>query len=241
MKKSVAIVLTGLAVGLGFISESRADERSWAWSPLGIGLAAPIQLPFVESDVYGLRLGGFFGYNHDVCGLDAGVAEMTAGDFAGIQASAMSWTRGSVYGIQCAALANVVMGNAIELQVAPLNVNWGDTIGLQAGVVNYDSNFKGIEVGALVNWNTTMFYGLELGAINANQNEIAGCAIAGLVNYSEKFSGFALSPVNVSYEVEGCQIGVVNACDRLHGVQIGVVNLITESKLPIMVLANASF
>ena len=61
------------------------------------------------------------------------------------------------------------------------------------------------------------------------------------MNYANKFRGFGLGLVNVAYEVNGCQLGLVNACDRMHGVQFGLINLICESKLPIMVLANASF
>ena len=64
MKKSTMMMAVALAIGLGV--SAKAEERSWAWSPIGIGLAAPIQLPPVMSDVYGLRLGGFFGYHHDV-------------------------------------------------------------------------------------------------------------------------------------------------------------------------------
>ena len=50
-----------------------------------------------------------------------------------------------------------------------------------------------------------------------------------------------MSASNVSYEFTGYQLGLVNACDRMHGVQIGLINLICESKLPAMVIANASF
>ena len=89
MKKSTMMMAVALAIGLGV--SAKAEERSWAWSPIGIGLAAPIQLPPVMSDVYGLRLGGFFGYNHDVYGLDLGVAEVCSGGFRGLQVSALSW------------------------------------------------------------------------------------------------------------------------------------------------------
>ena len=41
MKKSIAAAVIGLAVGLGLVIDSRADDRAWRWSPLGIGLAAP--------------------------------------------------------------------------------------------------------------------------------------------------------------------------------------------------------
>ena len=241
MKKSVAVVLTGLAVGLGFVSASHADDRAWAWSPLGVGLAAPIQLPFTSTDVYGIRFGGFLGANNDVYGLDAGVAEYTAGDFAGVQASAFSWTQGRSYGLQCAGLANVVREQAYALQAAPVNVDWAEFTGLQLGLVNYDSAFMGIEVGGIVNWNNMMSYGVEVSAINANQEEFSGFALGGLVNYSQTFTGFSCGLVNVAYGMTGFQLGLVNACDRMHGVQFGLINMITESKLPIMVLANAAF
>ena len=80
MMKSTKAMAVALAVAFGLNglanAAERTDERSWKWSPLGIGLAAPVQLPFIESDVHGLRMGGLFGYNHDVYGLDVGVAEV---------------------------------------------------------------------------------------------------------------------------------------------------------------------
>ena len=59
--------------------------------------------------------------------------------------------------------------------------------------------------------------------------------------YAQTFTGFACGLVNVAYDVTGCQLGLINACDRMHGVQIGLLNLINESKLPVMVIANAAF
>ena len=241
MKKSVATLVIGLSVGLGLSSASQAEERAWNWSPLGIGLAAPIQLPYMSTDIYGLRIGGFLGYNADVYGLDVGVTDMTAGDFAGLQAACFTWTEGKVYGAQFGAVANVVRDKLIGFQAGCVNVDWGEVWGLQVGCVNYDSTFLGIEVGGALNWNTAPSYGLEISAVNANQDEFVGCALAGLVNYAEKTCGFSCAPINVAYEATGCQLGVVNACDRIHGVQIGLVNMICESKLPIMVLMNASF
>ena len=241
MKKSAVAVMFGLAAALSFAEPARTDDRSWRWSPVGIGISAPLQLPFIESDVYGLRIGGFFGYNNDVCGLDLGLAEVCAGDFRGAQVSAMSWTEGNAYGLQLAPLANVVNGRSITLQVAFANVDWDDAGGLQLGVVNYDANYAGVQVGGLINWNNANSYGLELAVINANQDEFYGWSFGALVNYSDKYRGCGIGLVNVAYEVTGLQLGLVNACDRLHGVQFGLVNLICESKLPIMVLANASF
>ena len=241
MKKSTMAMTLGLALGLGMIGESKAEERAWDWSPLGIGLAAPIQLPFTQSDVYGLRLGGFFGYERNVYGLDCGLAEVCSGDFVGLQASALSWTEGDAYGVQFGALANVVDGGAMALQIACVNTVWGDAVGGQLGLVNYTTDFCGVQVGGVINWNVMTSNGLQVGLVNANQGGFAGWAIGGVVNYADSFSGFGCGLVNVAYEVTGCQLGLVNACDRMHGVQFGLLNLICNSKLPIMAIVNAAF
>lgn len=241
MKKSLAVAAIGLTVGFGLVGSTQADERAWAWSPLGIGLAAPIQLPFMESDVYGIRIGGLTGINHDVYGLDCGVAEISTGNFAGVQAAAFTWTEGCAYGLQVGAFANVVREGEIGLQAGLVNAVWGDAVGLQLGAVNYDGSYVGLQVGGLLNWNNGLSWGCEIAPVNANQDEFVGGAIGALVNYSEKFRGCSIGLVNVAYEATGCQLGLVNACDDLHGVQVGLVNLICKSKLPIMVIANASF
>ena len=44
MMKSTKAMAIALAIGLGFNGLANAEERAWAWSPLGIGIAAPILL-----------------------------------------------------------------------------------------------------------------------------------------------------------------------------------------------------
>lgn len=241
MNKSTKAVMIALAICFGFNSIAQADDRAWAWSPIGIGIAAPAQLPFMSSDVYGIRFGGFLGYNNDVYGIDCGVAELCTGSFAGIQASALSWTEGDVYGVQAGLLGNVVNGKGIMGQIGAVNVIWDDAGGLQVGLINYDSAFAGLQVGGIINWNNAASYGFQCSLINGNQDEFVGMSVGGLVNYGEKFKGFQCGLINATYEVTGYQLGVVNACDRMHGVQIGLINLICESRLPIMVIANAWF
>ena len=235
MKKT--LIAAALAAGIaGFAG---AEDRAWAWSPLGIGIAAPLQLPFTDTDIYGLRFGGVFGWNAAVYGIDAGVASLETGSFSGIQGAAFTWASDSVYGIQLAAVANVVDGNVYGMQFAPVSVDWGDVWGMQLGVVDYCNSFHGVQFGAL-NWNNTQSHGWQVAVANADQEEFVGCAI-GAVNYSLRFTGCQIGAVNTADSFAGCQIGVVNAVQRMRGVQIGVVNMICESPLPIMVIANASF
>lgn len=241
MKKSLIAFAAGLALVAGLATAARADDRAWPWSPIGIGIAAPLQLPYVDSDIYGLRLGGFLGDNNDVYGVGLSLTEMTAGTFAGLQMSAFSWTEGDVYGAQFGVLANVVCGRGTAYQSALVNVVQDDFCGAQLGLINYDTGFVGLQFGGILNWNNSAAFGVEFGLVNANQDEYVGAALGALVNYSAKFRGLSCGLFNVAYEVTGVQLGVFNACDRLHGIQFGLVNMICESRLPIMVLANAQF
>ena len=235
MKKTILAA----ALAAGIVGFANAEDRAWAWSPLGIGIAAPLQLPLVNSDIYGLRLGGFFGYNADMRGLDVGVVSLETGLMAGLQCAAFTWTCDSVYGVQLASLANVVDGNTFGLQLAAVNVDWGDVWGLQFGTVDYCNSFHGAQFGG-INWNNTASHGWQTAVANANQEEFAGLSL-GAVNYSLRLTGCQIGFVNTSDSMTGCQIGVVNAVQRARGVQVGVVNLICEAPLPIMVVANASF
>ena len=231
--------LLAAALAAGVVGFAKAEDRAWAWSPLGVGIAAPLQLPFVDSDVYGLRFGGFFGWNTAVYGLDLGVAELETAGFAGVQCSAFSWTGENAYGIQIAPVANVVDGDVYGLQASAVNVDWGDVWGLQLGIVGHCNSMHGVQFGGF-NWNNTPSQGWQVAAANANQEDFSGFTV-GAVNYSLRMVGCQIGIVNVVDGATGCQIGVVNAVQRMRGVQIGVVNLICDGQLPIMVIANASF
>ena len=203
MKK--LMIAATLAVATLSAVEIKAETN---WSPVGVGIAAPVQWPWVTSSVYGLRFGGLCGYNNDVYGLDLGVLDFAEG------------TTGSL----AAGFANIV---------------YGEGYGLQAAALNYDGAFYGMQVGAL-NWANYESRGLVIGAANVNLQDFAGFAI-GAVNYAGSASAVQIGAFNCAYEAKGLQIGFLNACDRLYGVQIGAFNIIANSKLPIMVIANASF
>jgi len=237
MKKFSMVAVAAVMAAVTF--SSKADERSWSWSPLGIGIAAPIQLPFMSSDVYGIRLGGLIGYNRNVYGLDAGLLEVAEGDFAGIQGSGFSWTVESAYGIQAAFLANVVGDKTVAIQAAFANVTLGEAAGLQAAVVNYSPVFSGLQFGA-VNYVESEQFGLSAAAFNFLRGESCGLEIAG-VNFGGKVVGAQLGFINVADEVTGVQIGGINATEKMHGLQLGFINLICRSALPVMVVANATF
>ena len=233
------LVAAALAATLGFAGNARAEDRVWAWSPLGVGIAAPLQLPLVDSDIYGLRFGGLFGWNADVFCIDSGVVGLENGRLAGVQATAFSWTSGWAAGIQAAGIANVVDENFYGLQTALVNVDWGDFWGLQVAPVDVVNSLRGIQVSGF-NWVNSSAYGWQTGVANATQEELAGFAV-GVVNYSMRLAGCQVGAINLADEATGVQIGVLNAVERMRGVQIGVLNLICEGPVPFMVVANANF
>lgn len=240
MKKLMTIVAIALTVATGLSEARAAGERTWEWSPLGLGIAAPIQLPFTETDVYGIRLGGLFGSNADVCGLDVSLAALERGQMVGVQVAGFTWAVQDVYGLQVGAVANVVRENVVGVQLGLVNADFGElNDGLAVGAVNYSLAYDGVQVAAL-NWNATVSAGVQVGVGNYAAEEYAGGAV-GAVNLAGAMTGCQLGAVNCANDVTGCQIGFVNATERLHGVQIGALNLVTESVLPIMVVVNASF
>ena len=244
MKKLMTVAFIAFAACAAVAEDDRID-RPWGWSPLGVGVAAPIQLPFTDTDIYGLRFGGVFGRNRNVYGVDAGLVEMGGGDFAGIQASAFGWTARDAYGLQCAALANVVNGDFHGIQVGSFNFVFAEpACGIQVGgILNFNASFEGVQLG-LLNWETSAFAGWQVGGLaNVVKEDAAGFSV-GALNFMNRFVGFQLGAVNLAEECTGLQLGVFNGVNKLSGLQIGVINLVCADPLlsvPVLPVANASF
>ena len=182
MKKIIMSAVAALAVG-----------SAMAWSPIGIGIVAPAQFPYMTSDVYGLRLNCIFGCSENVYGLDVGLAGTATGN---------------EYGMQCG-LFDVVYGDAAGLQIAGLSYNGGE--------------FAGLQISALANWNELSTYGVQMSLVNADQTEFRGLAFGGLdyadsvvgaqiggINLAESVNGLQLGFVNVCDKMKGIQLGLVN-------------------------------
>lgn len=244
MKKLMMVAVIGFAAFAATAEDSGVD-RAWNWSPIGVGIAAPIQLPFTDTDIYGLRFGGFFSRNNDVYGIDGGVVGMNNGEFAGVQANVFNWSSKDVYGIQAGPLANIVHGHFEGIQLGTFNIVYSETtLGLQIGaLLNYNVSFAGVQVSAL-NWETTKFSGLSVGLLaNVVKEDAAGFAIAP-INCMNRFVGFELGAINLAEECVGFQLGFFNAANSLSGLQIGVLNLVCTDPLlnvPVLPIANASF
>ncbi len=85
--------------------------------------------------------------------------------------------------------------------------------GLQWSAVNIaEADFKGLQIGWLVNYNAGSFEGVQFGFVNHTMNG------------------------------DGLQIGFVNYAQKYHGLQIGLVNIISQDGfLPVFPIVNWSF
>jgi hypothetical protein len=94
----------------------------------------------------------------------------------------------------------------------------------QAGIVTISKQFVGLQTGFLFMSET--FKGVSFGAVNWNEGEVTG------VQW-----GF----FNIAKSVSGLQLGFLNMTENMNGIQIGFLNFIKDSKLPVMIIANARF
>ena len=178
MKKLMSVVFLALTAFAAVAEEGRV-ERSWKWSPLGVGIAAPIQLPFTDTDIYGLRFGGLLGVNRNVYGIDAGLVEVSGGEFCGIQLGGLLNYNVTLEGVQLGGLLNWQTSNFAGVQIGGLaNIVKEDGVGFSVGGLNLMNRFVGVELGG-VNL-AEECVGLQLGIFNG-ANKLSGVQI-GLLN-----------------------------------------------------------
>ncbi len=76
--------------------------------------------------------------------------------------------------------------------------------------------------------------GFDLGLSGEAMGYVSGIAVNLCDNWSDGFSGGAVSLVNVTGELHGLQIGLVNVADTGSGIQIGLWNQSANFKFPIV-------
>ncbi|MDR2251877.1 MAG: hypothetical protein LBD98_03525 [Endomicrobium sp.] len=94
----------------------------------------------------------------------------------------------------------------------------------QTGIVTISKQFVGLQTGFLSMSET--FKGVSFGAVNWNEGEV---------------TGFQWGFFNMAKSVSGLQLGVLNMTENMNGIQIEFLNVIKDSKLPVMIIANARF
>jgi hypothetical protein len=149
-------------------------------SPFQLALVSPVQLVSPATSVSGLRLSLIYGENHDVTGLDLGIAGHTTGNFAGVQFSAVSLVDGDGVGWQNGWLYNRVGGRFTGLQSAAVTQTH-DMHGLQWGLVNLADNMSGLQVGFFNQ--AQHLHGLQIGIVDIARNA-GGHPVLVLINWA---------------------------------------------------------
>lgn len=131
-----------------------------------------------------------------------------------------------------------------DIRGVRINLIYGKNVsvsGLDVGLVNHSSDFKGLQYGA-VGINDTEFVGWQYHFVNIGNATVRG-AQTGLVNTSGDMKGFQYGFVNTSGQMNGVQLGVVNYAQRMtKGLQVGLVNIISEGgQFPVFPVVNWSF
>lgn len=159
----VAPVVSAQNTSVAGVPVAVAQENG-PYTPFMLSFTSPLEVPFRDFDVGGLRVNIIYGECQNFDGLDLGLAGRIKGHGNGLQSNAI----------------NIIDGDGLGLQG-----NWivgfvkGEYDGLQVGAVNYADTMQGLQIGALYNGANYM-QGLQIGLINTARTMI-GVQI-GLVN-----------------------------------------------------------
>ena len=239
MNKYVKIGVAAAALSAvvpAFAEEAAAEveveeEGAIGWTPVAVGLASPVQLPWGchKWDVYGLNLGLFWSDAPKVYGLDVtGLASATRDDLCGMKLTAFcNWNDADVYGLRATLGGNFCWGTEYGVDIglfAVRKVMWGVDVEF---VGSYQEEFHGVQIAGLANVSTKMCHGAGLAL---------GC------NWAPAMHGFDFAIFNYTEELNGCQLGIVNyAKECPWGFQIGLVNIIMDNQWKVLPIVNGYF
>ncbi len=129
-----------------------------------------------------------------------------------------------LYGLGISAFSLYVENEMYGIQISPINITTGNSIGVQAGLFNYSKNFYGTQL-SLFNYSGD-FYGVQIAPLNIS-HDLYG-AQYGIYNKSRNTYGLQIGVVNHSDDFDGVQIGIVNIAKKLKGFQVGIINVADE-------------
>ena len=238
MNKSIKYGFAALAMAAcvsAYAQEEVAEEEgAIGWTPIAVGLASPVQLPWGSAtwDVFGLDLGVVWADAPKMYGLGvSGIAMATRDDLCGLQASGLcNWATKNVYGMRATIGANVTFGETKGVDLGMFGYREGEFWGWETEFIgNYTvKNYWGVGIAGLINLTTEQSYGCMV-AVGGNMAKTAyGAQIAGVFNFTD--------------ELHGAQVGLINfARECPWGFQVGLVNLIMDNKVKVLPIVNGYF
>ena len=237
MKKSIKVGVVALAMAAvpsvwAAGGETESEYEAIGWTPVEIGLASPVQLPWGSHqwDSFGLGINAIWNDAPKMYGLGVGgVARATRGDMCGLQVAGLcNWATEDVYGLRLTVGGNITFGTTYGVDAGLFAYRSGDMWGMDVEFIGaYQRRFWGWQIGGLATVCTEQSY---------------GCAIALLCNWAPVAYGCDLSIFNYTTELHGCQIGLVNyARECPWGFQIGLVNIIMDNSWKVLPIVNGYF
>jgi len=214
-------------------TEVENEYEAIGWTPIAVGLASPVQLPWGSHkwDVFGLNLGILWSDAPKMYGLGiSGIAMATRDDLKGFQLTSLcNWATKNVYGVRTTVGANISFGDTYGSDIGCFAYRTGEFWGLDVEFLgSYGPKVWGLQVAGIVNLALEQSYGCTI-AVGGNLAKVAyGCQTAGVFNFTD--------------ELHGCQIGLVNfAKECPWGFQIGLVNIIMDNKIKVLPIVNGYF
>lgn len=211
---------------------SSTGYEAIGWTPVAIGLASPVQIPWGRAtwDVFGIDINALYSDAPKMYGLGIGGLAMACRDkMKGIQISGLcNWNTVDSYGMRVSVGANVAFGTTYGVDIGAFGYRpamWGwDTEFLGS----YQEEIHGLQIGGLCNASSKLSYGGAI-AVGGNWAKTAyGLQLGALFNFTDELHGF--------------QIGLVNfARECPWGLQLGLVNIILDNRFKVLPLINFYF
>ncbi len=236
MNRTVKTCFAALAIASAvpaIANDIAFDDEPIGWTPVAIGLATPVQLPWGLNrwDVYGLDVNLFYSDAPTMYGVDA--------------AGLVALTRTELIGVQGALLANIALGGQVIGLRGTLGLNYTkeSVYGMEFGSFAVRDTFHGFDVNLLGSFQRTVCGAQVSGLANVATEESYGFNAALLTNIAPTAYGLQLAlGFNYTEELHGAQIALVNYTARCpSGFQIGLVNIIMQNQVKVLPIVNGYF
>lgn len=232
MNRFMKVGYAALALAVSIPAVAEDEEGAVGWTPVAVGLASPVQLPWGHArwDVFGLDVNLLYSGAPKIYGIGVGgLGVYNADDAAGIIASGLcNWADKNVYGLRATIGANVCQG---------------EVYGLEAGMFGYRKEFWGLDAELLGTLQEEV-YGIQASLIaNVSRVKSYGWTMSFLANLATKAYGCQTAFLfNGTEELHGAQIAFINyAKECPWGFQIGLINIIMDNSLKVLPFVNGYF
>ena len=234
--KQVKFVLAAAALA-AFTSATAAEpstegqgEGAIGWTPVQVGLFAPVSLPWgFDWDVKGFDLDIFYMETVKLQGFGvSGIASRNRDNLAGLLVSGLcNWHDKDARGVAATIGADLCFGDFYGINIS--------TFGLRNLMKGMDVNLIGSYQKDFVGWQTSCI-------CNFTENDCTGASFALALNMAKVETGFQAAFINSAAELHGVQIGIINVAQECPwGLQLGLINIILDNRVKILPFVNGYF